>query len=268
MKDVITTDGTSEELTLTVNVQAVPAQCNDGIDNDQDGKIDFPADPGCTSLTDNDETDPIVTPNPQCSDGIDNDGDGKIDYPADKGCSSATDNDEKDPKSSGGGGGYAQCADGKDNDNDGLADKNDPGCHFDGNASNASSYEAYDSDELNGEVLGAETSCGIYVDKFLRKGYKSNDLEAVGLVQQFLNDFTKAGLVVDKNFGPKTEAALKNFQLAHKDKILTPWNLTVPTGIFYLTTQTEVNNVMCPTLTLPVPTNLIPFSANPIAPKI
>jgi hypothetical protein len=31
--------------------------CSDGIDNDADGKIDFPADPGCTSSTDNDETD-------------------------------------------------------------------------------------------------------------------------------------------------------------------------------------------------------------------
>lgn len=34
-----------------------PAQCADGIDNDADGLTDFPADPGCTSATDNDETD-------------------------------------------------------------------------------------------------------------------------------------------------------------------------------------------------------------------
>ena len=32
--------------------------CSDGIDNDADSKIDFPADPGCTSSTDSDETDP------------------------------------------------------------------------------------------------------------------------------------------------------------------------------------------------------------------
>ena len=31
------------------------AQCNDGLDNDGDGQIDFPADPQCTSLTDNTE---------------------------------------------------------------------------------------------------------------------------------------------------------------------------------------------------------------------
>jgi hypothetical protein len=32
-------------------------QCNDGIDNDFDGLIDYPADPGCTSVSDNLETD-------------------------------------------------------------------------------------------------------------------------------------------------------------------------------------------------------------------
>ena len=66
-------------------------QCGDGVDNDGDGKIDFPADPGCSSATDDNETDP-----PACSDGIDNDGDGKIDFPADPGCSSAADTDETD----------------------------------------------------------------------------------------------------------------------------------------------------------------------------
>lgn len=34
------------------------ANCDDGIDNDGDGKIDFPEDPGCTSSSDGDETDP------------------------------------------------------------------------------------------------------------------------------------------------------------------------------------------------------------------
>lgn len=68
-------------------------QCSDGIDNDDDGLIDYPADPGCSSLTDNNETDtpPIVY---QCSDGLDNDDDGLIDYPADPGCSNPTDDSE------------------------------------------------------------------------------------------------------------------------------------------------------------------------------
>ena len=40
---------------------------------------------------------PAPPPPPQCSDGIDNDGDGQIDYPADKGCTDANDNDEYNP---------------------------------------------------------------------------------------------------------------------------------------------------------------------------
>ena len=42
-------------------------------------------------------TPPPPPPPPICSDGLDNDGDGLIDFPADKGCSSADDGDETDP---------------------------------------------------------------------------------------------------------------------------------------------------------------------------
>lgn len=49
------------------------AQCQNGIDDDGDGKIDYPADPGCTGPTDNDERDPApptanVFVNPQGND--------------------------------------------------------------------------------------------------------------------------------------------------------------------------------------------------------
>lgn len=44
---------------------------------------------------------PPPPPSPQCSDGADNDGDGKVDFPNDPGCSSATDDDETDSPSSG-----------------------------------------------------------------------------------------------------------------------------------------------------------------------
>ncbi|WP_428311867.1 OmpA family protein [Hydrocarboniphaga sp.] len=73
-------------------VVPIAKACSDGADNDGDGKSDYPADPGCGSADDDDETDP-----PACSDGKDNDGDGKIDFPADAGCSSQEDNDETDP---------------------------------------------------------------------------------------------------------------------------------------------------------------------------
>ncbi len=51
--------------------QCIPnPECSDGIDNDGDGQIDFPNDPGCTDDDDDDETDPPTTGT--CTDGIQN----------------------------------------------------------------------------------------------------------------------------------------------------------------------------------------------------
>lgn len=44
----------------TASSRTAPAACNDSMDNDGDGKIDYPDDPGCSSSDDNNETD--VTP--------------------------------------------------------------------------------------------------------------------------------------------------------------------------------------------------------------
>jgi hypothetical protein len=80
----------------------VKTQCADGIDNDGDGWIDYPLDPGCTSLNDDTEagdtcrTNPTASTCPQCGNGIDDDGDGLIDYPADPGCTDRADPDEND----------------------------------------------------------------------------------------------------------------------------------------------------------------------------
>jgi hypothetical protein len=94
-------------------------RCNDGVDNDRDGLVDFPADPGCVGAEDNDERNPKPR---ACADGRDNDRDGLVDFPADPGCVGAEDNDERNPKP-------RACADGRDNDRDGLVDfPDDPGC--------------------------------------------------------------------------------------------------------------------------------------------
>ena len=93
-----------------VALLSLPA-CNDGIDNDGDGKIDFGADPQCIAKGDRSET-------PDCGDGIDNDGDGTTDYPADTGCTAASDRTEK-----------PDCGDGIDDDGDGQTDyPADGGC--------------------------------------------------------------------------------------------------------------------------------------------
>src|SRR4030066_91448 len=91
-------------------------QCNDGIDNDGDGSVDFPADTGCTNACDS-----LETFLDQCKDGIDNDGDGLSDYPADCGCESESDTSEA-PNA------VTQCNDGIDNDGDGLIDLADTNC--------------------------------------------------------------------------------------------------------------------------------------------
>jgi len=65
--------------TISLNVIS---ECNDGIDNDGDGAIDYPDDFSCLSLEDNDETHPLA----ECQDGIDNDYDTFIDFPDDLGC--------------------------------------------------------------------------------------------------------------------------------------------------------------------------------------
>jgi hypothetical protein len=69
-----------------------PATCSDSIDNDGDGKIDFPFDPGCGDAADDDETNPATLP--VCSNTTDDDGDGQIDFPADYGCTAAGDTSE------------------------------------------------------------------------------------------------------------------------------------------------------------------------------
>jgi uncharacterized repeat protein (TIGR03806 family) len=53
------------------NVQARP--CADGVDNDGDGRVDAPADPGCRN-------DASPTESPRCQDGLDNDGQAGIDF--------------------------------------------------------------------------------------------------------------------------------------------------------------------------------------------
>jgi len=92
--------------------------CSDGIDNDGDGLVDYPMDPGCSSPTDDSELDATHP----CDDGIDNDGDGFVDWrldgSGDPGCASAAATSIENPA----------CQDGIDNDGDG-------GIDFDGGAS-------------------------------------------------------------------------------------------------------------------------------------
>jgi streptogramin lyase len=91
--------------------------CDDGVDNDGDGLADYPSDPGCDLVTDASERSEALV----CDDGTDNDGDLANDFPADPGCDGPIDASERNPD--------VACDDALDNDSDGLTDfPGDPGC--------------------------------------------------------------------------------------------------------------------------------------------
>jgi hypothetical protein len=91
----------------TATWQETVSACSDGLDNDGDGLVDYPDDPGCSATTDDSENDAGLP----CDDRLDNDGDGLVDFPRDPGCRVATSAFE-DP----------ECDDGVDNDRDGKID--------------------------------------------------------------------------------------------------------------------------------------------------
>ena len=113
-----------------------------------------------------------------------------------------------------------------------------------------------------GQVLGAAIDLCTWDASYLRRGWHGNKIEDINTVQNFLNQYMTSGLVVDGVFGPKTEAAVKAFQVKYATDILTPWNISTPTGLFYLSTLTKAKEITCST-DIPLP-ELIPWSKNPI----
>ncbi len=147
--DVVAPHGQYDTLGFAAfNGFAIPPApaCSDGIDNDGNGKTDYPNDSySCSSAADNDESSTQCTNGkdddgngatdladqyacssaadsdetaPQCSNGKDDDGNGDTDWPLDTGCSSGGDPTEA----------HTTCDNGKDDDHDGLKDLKDPGC--------------------------------------------------------------------------------------------------------------------------------------------
>jgi hypothetical protein len=192
------------------------------------------------------------------------------------------------------------CSDGLDNDGDGNTDASDPGCHLDNDANNPNSYSPTSSTEVNNPgnggngggsggalpslfsnggsgpfVLGASIgpsstdgaggvlgeTCGLYMDKFLKRSWSKNDADQVKKLQAFLNKWVGANLPITGFFGSMTEAAVKAYQASNPDSILKPWNLTSATGLVYITTLRQMNLQECPVLTLEIP-ELKPWTDN------
>lgn len=229
-----------DDLCVINTVESPLPVCADGTDNDEDGLIDR-ADPAChtdgnvhneNSYDGNIDSEKNGENVMQCSDGIDNDGDEIADYPHDKGCSSYSDNNEtNDPEPQG------------------------PTGSVGGNGA-----PLLVSAPATGQVLGATTSCGIYLEDFLKKGWKNNK-EQVKKLQTFLNDYLNLSpkLPVNGVFGNQTYKAVIKFQEGETDLVLKPWvGVTLKdakkgTGFVYKTTITRINNIMCPELNLPLP---------------
>ena len=282
--------------------QTPTPECSDNGDNgDSEDSLADENDPGChsdgnvnnsSSYDPNDDSE--SNESNQCSDGIDNtDNEDSLIDSDDPGCHTdgnvenlsswdSNDNDETDTLSPSPD--LPECSDDNDNDNDDVIDSADSGCHTDGDVDNSDSYDPNDNDEEDegggggsssstssgsrrrplGQVLGAATDICNAVDTYMRRGYR-NLQDEVQTLQNFLNSYLQSGLIVDGVYGPNTEAAVRIFQSARKDNVLKPWGLNLPTGIFYKTSLAEAKRLMCPDEfgNLPIPTDLIPWSANP-----
>lgn len=143
---------------VAIMVFAAPKQCNNGSDDDNDGLVDYPADPGCSAANDNSETSVSLV----CDDGADqaNDRDVLADSrlsSGDPGCSSVTDSSEID--------GDCDDLDDEANDRDSLTDSTDPGCTSTSDASEVDGEcddlsDNADTDSLiDYQVSGGDPGC-------------------------------------------------------------------------------------------------------------
>ncbi len=92
-------------------------------------------------------------------------------------------------------------------------------------------------------IDGTTQTCQPF-NTYIKKGSKSNDKNQVKLWQAFLNKYSNESLVLDSTYGPKTEGAIKRFQVKYFDEILKPWNLTSPTGYTYQSTRAQGNKIL------------------------
>jgi len=246
---------------------------------------------------------PGGTTPPKCSNGADDDNDGKADYPQDPGCTDSLDNDETDtPTATGGGGtglGGGVGTPGLQIFNERLTvvsptsvkitwntnllansrvvygdlSKSTPEAapqygYQNTTATNTVATSSHEmtvsglpensvmffrpvsSDTIN-TVVGIELvtpvvagSC-TYLEKYLRIGYQNDPVEVTKL-QRFLKEYEGfTNLAVTGFFDIETDKAVRAFQDKYGADILTPWALPSNTGYVYYTTKKKVNEIYC-----------------------
>ena len=108
------------------------------------------------------------------------------------------------------------------------------------------------SSGTSGEVLGTSidnSSCGIYLHKWIKEDWVNDPVEVLKLQIFLVSEGFNAPInaVYDK----ATIAAVNEFQLAHKEFVLDPWQNIgegdgTPTSFVYKTTQWMINEIVCP----------------------
>lgn len=101
-----------------------------------------------------------------------------------------------------------------------------------------------------GQVLGATTQCGLWLNDYMQKATE-NDTYQVLKLQVFL---TLQGYATPLTgiFDDTTEANVKLFQAKYADTVIKPWfekgivPHNRPTGFVYKTTRWQINDIMCP----------------------
>lgn len=79
---------------------------------------------------------------------------------------------------------------------------------------------------------------------YLKLNSKDNDKEEVKLWQAFLNKEIGAKLPITGFFGQLTFNAIKAFQSKYSLEVLTPWDITSPTGYAYKSTRYKANKLL------------------------
>ncbi len=82
--------------------------------------------------------------------------------------------------------------------------------------------------------------CPVFT-QYLKLGVISPQVQ---VAEEFLVRYGYFGGTPDTSFGTDTEDAVKRFQAAHADVILTPWGRTEPTGYWYKTSRSYANKLM------------------------
>ena len=106
-----------------------------------------------------------------------------------------------------------------------------------------------------GEVLGDSISIKDALQNFCTPEYINNGeymypgvpapLRAVLKLQMFLKLMEMINVDITGLYDAQTVAAVNMFQTKYAADILTPWNLTAPTGYVYLSTARKINELVC-----------------------